>query len=71
MSEYFHNPNTRTDRLGSIAPKGARNVGAIVIKRYPPNDAYTGADTWRVRGGMMKGPTGGNSLGVVPRAFVR
>lgn len=75
---YFHNSNTRNDRNPNVAPAGARNVGAIVIKRIAPKNAYTGADTWRKKGSMMggrggscAGVTGGNGIGVVPQAFIR
>jgi hypothetical protein len=74
------NLNTKSDRAGSVAPRGARVVKidgrVIVIKRLKTKHALN-SDTWRLKGGMMGGSggscravTGGNGLGVVPSAFV-
>jgi ATPase subunit of ABC transporter with duplicated ATPase domains len=74
----FENTNTKSDRAPNIAPIGARNVGKVVIRKYAAANAYTGADTWRRKGGMMggrdgacAGVTGNNGLRVVPRAFIK
>jgi hypothetical protein len=48
------------------------------VKRYKSHRAYTGADTWRTKGGMMggssgscRGSTSNNGMGVVPQAFCK
>lgn len=55
---------------------GAAVTVNVPVRRFAVKAAYAGADTFRQRGGMSGGPTGGNgSVGrfadVVPRAFVR
>jgi hypothetical protein len=75
MSEFFHNPNTKSDRVRPIAPLGAKHAvygdQKVVIRRYAAHDARWGAQTFEPRGGLASGPTSHNGLGVVPRAFVK
>jgi hypothetical protein len=56
----------------TMIPKGFK------VKVYPTRRAYAGADTWRLKGGMMggssgscRGSTSNNGMGVVPQAFCK
>lgn len=84
MSEYFHNGNTRSDRIAPVAARTERRVvtkvtdldgnvteKVIVIRRFSAHNAYAGARSFEKRGGLSSGPTGGNSIGFVPAAFRR
>lgn len=71
MSEYFHNPNTKSDRTPNVAPLGAKNVGPIVIKRYSVAHDVGNTRTFAKRGGMCGAPTSNNGLRCVPKAFMR
>jgi hypothetical protein len=70
---------SRSDRMNTcVPPKGlviketidGREVTRTVyIKKYAAKDAWIMPR--KNKGGMCGGPTGGNTLGIVPQAFMR
>ena len=50
-------------------PAPTKVIDGVPVRRFAVKSSRT--NTFRNRGGMSAGPTGGNGLGVVPRAYVR
>lgn len=52
-------------------PAPVKMIDGVLVKRFAARTDRSNTRTFEKRGGMTKGPTGGNSLDVVPAAFIR